>query len=74
MPATKVISRCSDTRGDFLIKLAPARCSVTSYFTARQAFRDVVKTTLLGLIGPKLGFWPSCGTLRERIDHHGFLA
>jgi hypothetical protein len=47
MPATKVISRCSDTRGDFLIKLAPARCSVTSYFTARQAFRDVVKTTLL---------------------------
>lgn len=27
-----------------------------------------------GLIGSKLRFWPSCGTLQERIDHHGFRA
>lgn len=28
----------------------------------------------LGLIGPKLRFWPSCGTVPEQIDRIGIVA
>jgi len=30
--------------------------------------------SLNGLIGPKLRFWPSCGTVPEQIDRIGIVA
>ena len=49
--------------------LATRRLAVLEAFLSAWNAHDVHR---LGLIGSKLRFWPSCGTLQERIDRHGF--
>jgi hypothetical protein len=41
---------------------------------AKIAFSIPETLPQLGLIGSKLRFWPSCGTLQERIDRDGSCA